>query len=255
MPLEARGHREQVAQRHPLLPRVDVLHLASVEEAQDRRVERRELVARRGDPDHDRRHRLRHRLHRMQIAAPVIGVPPRVEVVVRPAGVERVQPARLLRLLAVDRLVVVPVRALVRHPPVPDHEHAVHEAVIASGEIGVECRQYLRVEPYLGRRRRVPVAGRLRLLCGHRRHGPERGREQQGRKGIPETHEHLLLVAVVTRLADCGYAPNRPAKLPGWQTPSPRHRTRNPRSAEVFNQNQVSADSVQLRVDRRATVG
>ena len=67
-----------------LLPLVDILHLGRVEVMHERRVESGLEIAARDGRAHDHRtHRLGDRLHRVHIGAVVVGMPHRIEIVIR----------------------------------------------------------------------------------------------------------------------------------------------------------------------------
>ena len=88
VPVEAGGHREEMTHRYAPLARVDVGNLRRIEERQHRRIEARKVTACDRGADHHRRDRLRHRLQRVQVAASIERVPPRVVIVERTRGIE-----------------------------------------------------------------------------------------------------------------------------------------------------------------------
>jgi hypothetical protein len=169
-----------VAERHPPLAVVDVRDPGRVEERQDGSVERRELAASDRNADHDRRDRLRDRLHCVEIAPAIEGVPPGVEVVVGAGEVVSVEGPRCLCLRGVDLVVVVRVAPFVGDLAVADDEHAVDVAVLAARDVGVEGGEDLRVEPDRFRLRRRPLL-RERLGRGLRREADEQDGESPER--------------------------------------------------------------------------
>jgi hypothetical protein len=83
--------------------------------------------------------------------AAVIGVPPRVEVVVRTAGIVGVEGLGLLRLGTVDGGIVARVGVVEGDFAVAQDEKAVDIAVLAGGNLLVELGQGRGVEAEVGR--------------------------------------------------------------------------------------------------------
>ncbi len=139
---------------------IHILHLRHVEVLEQRRIQAcLEITARDGDPENNRRDRLAYRLHAMQVGSVIVGVPRRIEIVVRTCEMRVQRPARL-RLFPVDLSVIVGVSALVDGRPAAEHGKAVHQRVFATRQITVQLRENLFVEPYAGGLTLRPAMGR-----------------------------------------------------------------------------------------------
>src|SRR5215813_963627 len=82
----------------------------------------------------------------MKVSTPVIGMPPRVEVVVGPSRVVGIKWPVLSGLLTIDAIVVVLVRAVEGNLAMPYYQHAVHISVLPSGKISIQGGQFFRFE-------------------------------------------------------------------------------------------------------------
>src|SRR6516165_5090604 len=95
----------------------------------------------------------------MQVGTAVVRMPGWVEVVVAP-GESRVQRALGPGLLPVELRIIMAVPAVIDLGATAKHLEAVHEAVLAAGQITVERRQNGLVEPNTCRRSAPPVVRR-----------------------------------------------------------------------------------------------
>src|ERR1039457_5023052 len=68
-------------------------------------------------------------------------MPPGIEIVIRTARIMRVQRIGLMRLGAINLVVIARIRPVIGQLPVPDNEHAVDVAVLPTRDVGVETGQ------------------------------------------------------------------------------------------------------------------
>src|SRR5947208_3046342 len=124
---------------HLSLASVHVGYGRRVEESEYRRVEVRKIAACDGSADYHRRDRLRHRLQRVQIAAPIEGVPPGVVVVVWTGILVGVERAAHVHRVPISAIVVPLVAAIVHQSATANDDHAIYVAVASGGDFTVDA--------------------------------------------------------------------------------------------------------------------
>ena len=107
---------------------------------------------------------LAHRLHAVQFGSVIIGVPRRIEIVIRPRQT-RVQRTTRLRLFGVDRPIVVRVCPLKDVAAAAKHPKAIHQRIFPACQIGIESREDFLVDSDAGRRSLRPSLSRPRAAA------------------------------------------------------------------------------------------
>jgi len=81
---------------------------------------------------------LGHRLQGVEVTTPVEGMPPRVEIVVRPGRIVSVQSSQLDDFRGVNAIVVVWVGTVEDDLAVPDDQHAIDVPILSAFDLGIQ---------------------------------------------------------------------------------------------------------------------